>query len=140
MRSAPRKFIRTTPSAFCVRWKCIIRKVRPLQTNLHYRPIYIVLTYEPRAMLYERINMRVDKMFDEGLLEEAKTSIIKNMTKPPQACRPSAIKNFDYFNGKTTLSAATETTKQRSRNLAKRQLTWFKKTKTPIFQCRRLPK
>lgn len=104
------------------------------KTNLHYRPIYIVLTYEPRAMLYERINMRVDKMFDEGLLEEAKNIYNKKYDETATSLQAIGYKElFDYFDGKTTLSAATETIKQRSRNLAKRQLTWFKKDESARF-------
>lgn len=105
-----------------------------VKTNLHYRPIYIVLTYEPRAMLYERINMRVDKMFDEGLLEEAKNIYNKKYDETATSLQAIGYKElFDYFGGKTTLSAATETIKQRSRNLAKRQLTWFKKDENARF-------
>ncbi|MFN4235348.1 MAG: tRNA (adenosine(37)-N6)-dimethylallyltransferase MiaA [Bacteroidia bacterium] len=79
----------------------------------------------PREKLYERINQRVDLMFEQGLVEEAKKLIpFKNIN----ALQTVGYRElFDYFEGKCTLEEAKELIKQNTRRFAKRQLTWFRK-------------
>lgn len=82
---------------------------------------------ESREVLYERINLRVDKMLELGLIEETKTLLAKH----------GRIKNFvktigyaeilDYLDGKCSLEESIETLKQNTRRYAKRQLTWFRR-------------
>lgn len=82
---------------------------------------------ESREILYERINLRVDKMLELGLIEETKSLLAKH----------GRIKNFvktigyaeilDYLDGKCTLDESIETLKQNTRRYAKRQLTWFRR-------------
>ncbi|HRG58751.1 MAG TPA: tRNA (adenosine(37)-N6)-dimethylallyltransferase MiaA [Bacteroidia bacterium] len=80
-----------------------------------------------RAMLYERINKRVDKMIKEGLEDEALAWYhLKNLN----ALQTVGYKEFfDYFEGKMSYVDTVEKIKQNSRNYAKRQLTWFKRDK-----------
>lgn len=77
-----------------------------------------------RALLYQRINQRVDLMVDHGLLEEAR------MLYPHpeyQAAQGIGYKEFfPYFAGDETLEEAVEKVKLNSRRYAKRQLTWFR--------------
>lgn len=102
--------------------------------NMRYNPIYIVLTYEPRAVLYERINLRVDKMLEQGLLQEAHDLYIKGYDKSRTSLQAIGYKElFDYFDKITDLPTAVARIKQRSRNLAKRQLTWFAKDANARF-------
>ncbi|NMC56353.1 MAG: tRNA (adenosine(37)-N6)-dimethylallyltransferase MiaA [Eubacteriaceae bacterium] len=92
-----------------------------------YNAAYIALTYEPREVLYERINRRVDIMFDSGLLEEAKEIYDKKYDKSLPAMQAIGYKElFEYFDGKINLEKAKELIKQRTRNYAKIQLTCFK--------------
>ena len=80
----------------------------------------------PRALLYDRINNRVDKMIEEGLEEEAR-SLLPYQDK--NALQTVGYKEFfDYFNGIYSKSTALEKIKQHTRNYAKRQITWFKKS------------
>lgn len=81
----------------------------------------------PREKLYERINQRVDLMFEQGLVEEVKKLIpFKNIN----ALQTVGYRElFDYFEGKYTLEEAKELIKQNTRRFAKRQLTWFRKDK-----------
>lgn len=82
---------------------------------------------ESREILYERINLRVDKMLELGLIEETKSLLAKH----------GRIKNFvktigyaeilDYLDGKCTLDESIKTLKQNTRRYAKRQLTWFRR-------------
>ena len=90
---------------------------------------FIIYLSMPREILYERINLRVDKMFDEGLLKEVKDLYDNNIM-------PDAIgyKEFiPYFKGLISLDDAKEEIKKNTRHLAKRQETWFKNQMTSHF-------
>lgn len=90
-----------------------------------YDAIFIGLTTE-RENLYERINNRVDIMFENGLLEEAKriydTKVVSKAVMTPIGYKEL----FPYFDKKIILEEAKEKIKQNSRRYAKRQYTWFK--------------
>lgn len=82
----------------------------------------------PRERLYERINMRVDLMFQKGLLEEVRTLIENGVTFDSQSMKAIGYKEFkDYFDNTANLDDVCEKIKKNSRNYAKRQLTWFRK-------------
>lgn len=92
--------------------------------KLLYDTLFIGLTTK-RANLYEKINKRVDKMIDEGLLEEAK-KIYETNIRTKAVLTPIGYKElFPYFENKQTLEEAIDKIKQKSRNYAKRQYTWF---------------
>ena len=92
--------------------------------KLLYDTLFIGLTTN-RANLYEKINKRVDKMIDEGLLEEAK-KIYETNIRTKAVLTPIGYKElFPYFENKQTLEEAIDKIKQKSRNYAKRQYTWF---------------
>jgi tRNA dimethylallyltransferase len=78
----------------------------------------------PRETLYERINFRVDKMIEKGLLIEVES--LKDYRNQSALHTVGYAELFDFFDGKSTLENAIELIKQHSRNYAKRQLTWFK--------------
>ena len=78
-----------------------------------------------RNLLYDRINSRVDLMFQLGLLAEVQSLTPFKELKPLQTVGYSEL--FEYFEGKCSLDEATEKIKQHSRNFAKRQLTWYNK-------------
>jgi tRNA dimethylallyltransferase len=78
----------------------------------------------PRKELYDRINKRVDKMMESGLLEEVKQLIPYKQLNALQTVGYREL--FDYLEGTINLEKAVEKIKQNSRHYAKRQLTWFK--------------
>lgn len=79
-----------------------------------------------RKLLYERINERVDKMIEQGLLEEAKR-LWKAVESEAQSTKGIGYKEFfPYFEGEIDLEEAVNQIKQNSRRYAKRQLTWFR--------------
>lgn len=78
-----------------------------------------------RSQLYARINLRVDRMMETGLLEEVK-SLIPFRSKPALLTVGYA-ELFDYLDGNISLGDAVDKIKQNSRRYAKRQITWFKK-------------
>lgn len=93
--------------------------------KLLYDTIFIGLTAD-RTTLYERINKRVDVMVEEGLIEEAR-EIYKSNVRTKAIITPIGYKElFAYFENKKTLEECLELIKQKSRNYAKRQHTWFK--------------
>ena len=93
--------------------------------TLLYDTLFIGLTTD-RNILYYKINKRVDKMVEEGLVEEAK-EIYNLGIRTKAVMTPIGPKElFDYFDGKTSLEDAIELIKSKSRKYAKRQYTWFR--------------
>lgn len=81
-----------------------------------------------RKILYERINNRVDKMLENGLVEEVKNLI--NSKVPTGSTSMKAIgyrQIIDYLDGKTDYQTSVELIKRDSRRYAKRQYTWFRR-------------
>lgn len=93
-----------------------------------YCSLMLCLSFRDRTKLYERINFRVDKMLETGLLAEAEAFYKKCRTLAVQPTAAQAIgykELFPYFEGRTSLNDAIESVKRESRRYAKRQLTWF---------------
>jgi tRNA dimethylallyltransferase len=85
----------------------------------------MIILHCPRAILYEKINARVDQMMDSNLEEEAKALIPYQSNS---ALRTVGYKElFPYFNGAYDLEHAVNEIKKNTRRYAKRQITWFKK-------------
>lgn len=78
----------------------------------------------PRDVIYDRINKRVDKMFEEGLLEEAKELYSKNYKNYANIIGYRELN--EYLKNNISLEEAKEQIKQNTRHYAKRQFTWFK--------------
>lgn len=92
--------------------------------NLLYNAIFIGLTTD-RETLYDRINKRVDKMFDDGLITEVKALYDKGINSKAINTGIGYKELYDYFKGNISLEEAKELIKKRSRHYAKRQYTWF---------------
>ena len=92
-----------------------------------YNAIQIGLKYEDREHLYERINLRVDKMMEAGLLDETKALLDYGVfEKNATAAQAIGYKELlTYFGGTRTLENAIEDLKMATRRYAKRQMTWF---------------
>ena len=100
-------------------------------TETCYEPFIIGLDDE-RSLIYDRINTRVDKMVELGLLEEAKW-LYDNFPEAQSARGIGYKELFPYFSGEQTLDEALEKLKQNTRRFAKRQLTWFRNRMTVSF-------
>lgn len=95
------------------------------QIESPYQLCMIGLTYSDRQKLYDRINLRVDKMMEWGLLEEAEMALNISGSTALQAI---GYKEFiPYFNNECSLDEAVESLKQNTRRYAKRQLSWFRR-------------
>jgi tRNA dimethylallyltransferase len=89
-----------------------------------FKTVFFVLDV-PRPLLYERINNRVDALFENGLLEEAKSLY---PFKDFPALRTVGYQElFGFFEKEYGLDRAIELIKRNSRRYAKRQITWFKR-------------
>lgn len=83
----------------------------------------------PRAELYDRINKRVDLMFENGIIDETK-ELLKRHGKIPNIIYTIGYQEVTAFlEGELSLEEAKERLKQNTRRYAKRQLTWFRKNK-----------
>ena len=94
-----------------------------------YNFVYFVLN-DDRKLLYERIDRRVDEMFEEGLEQEVKRLIDSGLTRENISMQGIGYKEMiDYFDGMYDIDTAKELIKQDTRHFAKRQLTWFRREK-----------
>lgn len=88
---------------------------------------YFVLN-DDREKLYDRINLRIDQMLEEGLVEEVKFLKDKGYTRDMVSMQGLGYKEIlDYLNGECTLEEAIYILKRDTRHFAKRQLTWFRR-------------
>lgn len=92
---------------------------------------FVAFSYNmDRALLYERINLRVEKMFNLGLVDEVKGLIQKGLTIENQSMQGIGYKEFFEFDSiDDHVEEIKENIKQNSRRYAKRQITFFKKLK-----------
>lgn len=95
-----------------------------------YDVLYFVLSYKDRQVLYDRINQRVDKMLELGLEYEARAVLADGGKTSSQAIGHKELR--PYIDGECTLDDAVDNLKQKTRNYAKRQITWFKRRENSI--------
>ena len=92
-----------------------------------YDAAVIILSMD-REKLYERIELRIDIMMEQGLLAEVKGLLDKGYTPDLVSMQGIGYKEFiPYFNGECTLEEAVIQLKTNTRRFAKRQLTWFRR-------------
>lgn len=90
-----------------------------------YHPAVVGLAFRDRALLYERIDRRVDEMLENGLCEEAREIYRSGGKTALQAIGYKEL--FPYFEGECSLTQAADKLKMETRRYAKRQMTWFKR-------------
>lgn len=101
------------------------REARPDEAPYH--ALCLCLTCRDRAVLYSRIDRRVDEMVENGVLDEAR-QVYDHRDAYRTAAQAIGYKEFfPYFEGTANLTECTERLKQATRNYAKRQLTWFRR-------------
>lgn len=91
-----------------------------------YKCCIIGLNFLDRDKLYERINMRVDAMFDQGLVQEARNIYENsNLSTAHQAIGYKEL--IPFFGNISSINDCKNILKQQTRRYAKRQLTWFRR-------------
>ena len=104
-----------------------------------YTPIWFAIEDTERSELYKRIDSRVGKMLDDGLIEEIKGLLAKGIPEKCTAMQAIGYKEFiDALNGLCSIDDAADLVRQSSRRYAKRQLTWFRRNPA-IHWLRRKP-
>lgn len=99
------------------------------EENKDYNLIYIGLNMD-RAKLYQKINQRVDKMIDLGLIDEVKNLLDEGLDKNSQSLKAIGYKEvISYLDGEIDFDEMVDLIKKNSRHYAKRQLTWFRRDK-----------
>ncbi|NLP47033.1 MAG: tRNA (adenosine(37)-N6)-dimethylallyltransferase MiaA [Epulopiscium sp.] len=99
------------------------------QKNTPYQLSFFALTMD-RHRLYQRINQRVEKMINDGLIEEVQNLLTSGYSPELVSMQGLGYKELiPYINGQQTLEEAIYTLKRDTRHFAKRQLTWFRREK-----------
>lgn len=100
-----------------------------------YNDVRLGITCLDRQKLYERINIRVDEMIENGLIEEAEDFL--KMGYNSTGAKAIGYKELEpYFRGIITLDEAVENLKRETRRYAKRQLTWFRRDEKIVWLYR----
>ena len=97
------------------------------EENKDYNLIYLGLNMD-RVKLYEKINQRVDKMVDLGLVDEVKNLLDEGLDRNSQSLKAIGYKEvISYLDGDIDFDEMVDLIKKNSRHYAKRQLTWFRR-------------
>lgn len=93
-----------------------------------YRPVWLGMTFEDRTALYARIDLRVEEMMRQGLADEVRALLRRGVPETATAMQAIGYKELTAaVRGETDMLEAVRLIQQRSRNYAKRQLTWFRR-------------
>ena len=104
-----------------------VHNARTKEIPPRYEAIMIGLNTEPRQILYDRIDRRVGIMLEQGLLQEVQSLLEDGLLEGTAAQAIGYKELLAYFRGEMTLETAADLIRQKSRNYAKRQLTWFRR-------------
>ncbi len=109
------------------------RRLSEMQQESHGEPLfdvlYIGLNYKDRSLLYDRINRRVDLMVEQGLIDEVRNLKASFALSDTARAAIGYKELLDSMDENGSLDDAIELIKQKSRNYAKRQQTWFGRNK-----------
>ena len=95
-----------------------------------YNPLWLGLDFDPRAALYERIDLRVSIMLEQGLVDEIRNLLASGIPEKCTAMQAIGYKEFiDALDNRCTIEEAADQVRRSSRHYAKRQLTWFRRNK-----------
>lgn len=105
-----------------------------------YRPVWLGMTFADRAALYSRIDLRVEEMMRQGLADEVRALLSRGVPESATAMQAIGYKELTAaVRGETDMAAAVSLIQQRSRNYAKRQLTWFRRNEQIHWIVQTLP-
>ena len=103
-----------------------------------YSPLWLGLDFDPRALLYDRIDRRVTLMLEAGLEKEIRDLLSSGLDKRCTALQAIGYKEFvAALEGSCTMEEAADEVRAASRRYAKRQLTWFRRNKSMHWLTRR---
>ncbi len=113
--------------------KISVHNERERQKDSPFSLAFLVLSMD-RASLYERIDRRVDRMMEEGFLEEVRCLRAGGVTREMTSMQALGYQELmAHLDGECRLEEAVEQIKTNSRHYAKRQVTWFKREKEAVW-------
>ena len=134
----PRRIIRALEVYFDTGETITAHNLRTQAIPPRYEPLWIGLDFEPRQLLYDRIDLRVDIMLQQGLVEEIKDILGSGVPASATALQAIGYKEFvDALAGRMTIAEAADQVRQSSRRYAKRQLTWFRRNRAMHWLTRK---
>ncbi len=105
-----------------------------------YHPVWLGMTFRDRAELYARIDLRVGQMLEQGLLDEVRALLARGIPATATAMQAIGYKELTgALRGEESVDEAVRLICQRSRNYAKRQLTWFRRNHEIFWLEQTLP-
>ena len=105
-----------------------------------YHPVWLGMTFRDRAELYARIDLRVGQMLEQGLLDEVRALLARGIPATATAMQAIGYKELTgALCGEESVDEAVRLICQRSRNYAKRQLTWFRRNREIFWLEQTLP-
>ena len=126
----PRRIIRALEVFYETGETITAHNLRTQAIPPRFDPLWIGLDFEPRQLLYDRIDLRVDIMLKQGLVEEIQALLARGIPENCTAMQAIGYKEFlAAMKGHITIAKAAEEVKKGSRHYAKRQLTWFRRNK-----------
>ena len=103
-----------------------------------YDPLWLGLDFDPRQALYDRIDLRVGIMLEQGLVTEIKNLLTSGIPAKCTAMQAIGYKEFvAALEGSSTIEDAADEVRKASRHYAKRQLTWFRRNPNMNWLTRR---
>ena len=103
-----------------------------------YNPLWLGLDFDPRQALYDRIDLRVGLMLEQGLVEEIRNLLSSGIPSKCTAMQAIGYKEFvSALEGNGSIEDAADEVRKASRHYAKRQLTWFRRNPNMNWLTRR---
>ena len=103
-----------------------------------YSPLWLGLDFEPRQALYDRIDLRVGIMLEQGLVKEIQDLLSSGIPAKCTAMQAIGYKEFvSALEGNGSIALAADEVRKASRHYAKRQLTWFRRNPEMNWLTRR---
>ena len=107
-----------------------VYKEKSQMKSSKFEYLKIFLNFQDRDKLYSKINLRVDEMVQMGLEAETRSLLQKGYLETTTAAQAIGYKELlPYIRGERNFDECIEILKQKTRNYAKRQLTWFRRYK-----------
>ena len=134
----PRRIIRALEVYYETGETITAHNLRTQAIPPRYTPLWLGLDFEPRQALYDRIDLRVGLMLEQGLVEEIRALLDSGVPENCTAMQAIGYKEFvAVLRGEITVEEAADQVRQSSRRYAKRQLTWFRRNKAIHWLIRR---
>jgi len=124
----PRRIIRALEVFYETGETITSHNLRTQAVPPRYDPLWIGLDFDPRALLYERVNLRVGLMLEMGLEKEIRDLLSGGISPACTAMQAIGYKEFiDAIEGRCSWEEAADNVRMFSRRYAKRQLSWFRR-------------